>query len=82
MNVCKILLNNGTTKILNLSNVSCVTLNKKLITLKYNFTETSGVMFFGSGIIDNSPYTENLHYNDEKEANADFEYICNSFYKK
>lgn len=82
MNFCKITLDKGVKRIFNLSNVSSITLNKKLITVKYNFSNTNGHMFFGSGVIDSNPYEENIHYDNEKHAETEFENFYNCFYKK
>lgn len=82
MNFFKITLGNGMKRIINLSNVSSITLNKKLITVKYNFSNTSGYMFFGSGMIDCNPYEENIHYDNQTCAETEFEKFENSFYKK
>jgi len=82
MNFCKITLDNGMKRIFNLSNVSSITLNKKLITVKYNFSNTNGHMFLGSGIIDSNPYEENIYYDNQTDAETEFEKFENSFYKK
>lgn len=85
MNFFKITLENGVKRIINLSNVSSITLNKKLITVKYNFSNTSGHMFLGSGIIDSNLYEENIYYDNQTCAETEFEKFEkfeNSFYKK
>jgi len=82
MNIFKITLGNGVKRVINLSNVSSITLDKKLITVKYNFSNTNGHMFLGSGIIDCNPYEENIYYDDQEHAETDFKKFENSFYKK
>ena len=45
-------------------------------------TLDNGHMFLGSGIIDSNPCEENIYYDNQTDAETEFEKFENSFYKK
>jgi hypothetical protein len=73
--IYKLCFQNGIKKIINLNHVSSIVLNKKVLEFKYNTFSNSGFFFFGIGTLDKEQYTEEVHYNEEKEASEVFEDI-------
>lgn len=75
MTFFKYILQNGQTKIINLSTVRTISLNKNIIRFDYNLFNLSGNMIVASGDIESKPVYDEINYEDNKLAEEVFEKI-------
>ncbi len=75
MTFFKFILQNGQTKIINLSTVRTISLNKNIIRFDYNLFNLTGNMIVASGDIESKPVYDEINYEDNKLAEEVFEKI-------
>ena len=74
----KYILQNGQTKIINLSTVRTISLNKNIIRFDYNLYNLTGNMIVASGDFESKPVYDEISYEDNKSAEEVFEKIQKS----
>lgn len=62
-------------KLINLNTVSSFYQHKNLITITYNQNASEGVIFFGSGFINQGPHKEIITYDSEDDATNEMQRI-------
>ena len=62
--------NSNMSRLINLNTVSSIVRYKNKVTVTYNFnTSTNGcLLLFGSGVIEQHPHTEDIIFENEKDA--------------
>ncbi len=66
---------NGIIRTYNLRNVNTVELNKTNVIMTFNACKPNGVFILGSGGLDCELHKEKITFNDEKQAEKEFEDI-------
>ncbi len=75
MTFFKCILQNGQSKIINLSTIRTISLNKNIIRFDYNLFNLTGNMIVASGDIESKPVYDEISYEDNKSAEEVFDKI-------